>query len=164
VDTACAKALEAEAINVGLIGRMLERATEDQPAVLPRQGTLLPGRFARSAAEFATAASNQPHSGIDPGADRAAAASVEDGFEPECAVDADGGRRRRPPSRVTSRPCCGRSSWAAVSTPCPSAWPWPRAATWLMPSSWSWCWPTRSPAGRPPRPPCGPKRLGWIRI
>ena len=28
VDAACARALEAEAVNVGLIGRMLERGTE----------------------------------------------------------------------------------------------------------------------------------------
>jgi hypothetical protein len=83
VNTACAKALEAEAVSVGLIGRMLERATEDRPADLPRQGTLLPGRFARSAAEFATTGPNRPHLCIDPGADRAPEANLEDGFEPE---------------------------------------------------------------------------------
>lgn len=58
VDTACASALEHEAVNVGLIGRMLERATENttttaQPA-LP--GVVVPGRFARDAEHFATRA------------------------------------------------------------------------------------------------------------
>ena len=90
VETACAKALEAEAVNVGLIGRMLERATEGEPAELPRQGTLLPGRFARSADEFATAASQQPHSGIDPGSYRAAAANVEDDSGPEGLLETGG--------------------------------------------------------------------------
>jgi transposase len=56
VNTACARAAEAEAFNVGLIGRMLERATESDPAPLPVQGTLLPGRFARPPADFATRA------------------------------------------------------------------------------------------------------------
>jgi hypothetical protein len=56
VDTACAKALEAETVNVGLIERMIERATEnansseDAKAV---QGSLLPGRFERDPSEFA---------------------------------------------------------------------------------------------------------------
>jgi hypothetical protein len=52
VNTACASALDHEAINVGLIGRMHERATETttiQPA-LPIM--VIPGRFARDAAHF----------------------------------------------------------------------------------------------------------------
>ena len=52
VNTACAKALEAETVNVGLIERMLERATENA-APAPVQGTLVPGRFARHPGEFA---------------------------------------------------------------------------------------------------------------
>lgn len=47
VDAACASALDHEVVNVGLIGRMLERGTEHtaiQPA-LP--GTVIAGRFAR---------------------------------------------------------------------------------------------------------------------
>jgi hypothetical protein len=32
VEAACGRALEAEAVNVGLIGRTIERATENQPA------------------------------------------------------------------------------------------------------------------------------------
>jgi hypothetical protein len=54
VDLACAKAAEAEAFNVGLIGRMLERGAETSPAPIPLQGSLLPGRFARPATDFAT--------------------------------------------------------------------------------------------------------------
>jgi transposase len=53
VEAACASALDHEAVNVGLIGRMLERGTEHtaiQPA-LP--GTVIPGRFARDRDHFA---------------------------------------------------------------------------------------------------------------
>ena len=56
VEAACQRALEAEAINVGLIGRMLERGTENtsiQPA-LP--GTVVTGRFARDPSHFAVGA------------------------------------------------------------------------------------------------------------
>jgi hypothetical protein len=54
VEAACARAAEAEAFNVGLIGRMLERGGEAPPAQKPVQQSLLPGRFARPAADFAT--------------------------------------------------------------------------------------------------------------
>ena len=55
VDAACARALEAEAVDVGLIGRMLERATEstERPAP-PAPTNVIPGRFSRDASEFAT--------------------------------------------------------------------------------------------------------------
>jgi transposase len=56
VEAACVRALEAEAINVGLIGRMLERGTENttiQPA-LP--GSIVTGRFARDPSHFAVGA------------------------------------------------------------------------------------------------------------
>jgi hypothetical protein len=52
VNAACERALDAEAINVGLIGRMLERATENdetEPAPPPPPTT----RFARDPDEFA---------------------------------------------------------------------------------------------------------------
>jgi hypothetical protein len=58
VEAACATALDHEVINVGLIGRMLERGGEPvtvQPA-LP--GTVVPARFARDPAHFAVTASN----------------------------------------------------------------------------------------------------------
>lgn len=54
VEMACASALEHQAVNIGLIARMLERATENtttpQPA-LP--GVVVPARFARDLGEFA---------------------------------------------------------------------------------------------------------------
>jgi transposase len=55
VDAACARALEAEAVNVALIGRMLDRAAEDQPLAHtpPFPGMPAP-RFARDASHFAT--------------------------------------------------------------------------------------------------------------
>jgi transposase len=53
VEAACVKALEAETVNVGLIGRMLDRATEGTEVPIPLQGKLLPGRFARDPGEFA---------------------------------------------------------------------------------------------------------------
>ena len=56
VEAACARAAEAEAFNVGLIGRMIERATEadnaDEPAARSVAG---PARFARDPEHFATA-------------------------------------------------------------------------------------------------------------
>ena len=58
VEAACARATEAEAFNVALIGRMLERGTENAPpphSRLPRPAPLArPARFARAAEEFAT--------------------------------------------------------------------------------------------------------------
>jgi hypothetical protein len=55
VEAACARALEAEAVDVGLIGRMLERATETAPQpALPGLSNVIPGRFSRDASEFAT--------------------------------------------------------------------------------------------------------------
>jgi hypothetical protein len=56
VNAACQRALDAEAVSVALIGRMLDRATEadrpEQPAA-PPPGTT---RFARDPAEFTTKA------------------------------------------------------------------------------------------------------------
>ena len=53
VDAACRRALDAEAISVSLIGRMLDRATEadrpDEPPVPPATT-----RFARDPDEFTT--------------------------------------------------------------------------------------------------------------
>jgi hypothetical protein len=55
VDAACASALAHEAINVGLIGRMLERATENAiTAQPPPPGVVVTARFARDPGEFAT--------------------------------------------------------------------------------------------------------------
>ena len=56
VEAACASALEHEAVNVGLIGRMLERATENGPAATPPAapvGEVIAPRFARDPDHFA---------------------------------------------------------------------------------------------------------------
>jgi hypothetical protein len=56
VNAACERALDAEAINVPLIGRMLERGTEngeDPPARTAPAGTVVAPRFARDDSHFA---------------------------------------------------------------------------------------------------------------
>jgi transposase len=56
VNAACERALDAEAINVGLIGRMLERGTEttdDTPVQQALPGTVVTPRFARDDSHFA---------------------------------------------------------------------------------------------------------------
>ena len=52
VELACTRALEAEAINVNLIARMIERATEAERREHPPQPTPIRGRFARDTSEF----------------------------------------------------------------------------------------------------------------
>jgi transposase len=52
VELACARAAEAEAYSVGLIGRMLERGTESRAEPAPIQARLVPARFARPDADF----------------------------------------------------------------------------------------------------------------
>jgi Mu transposase, C-terminal domain len=55
VDAACANALDHDAVNVGLVGRMLQRATENTTAQQPsRPAVVVPARFARDPGEFAT--------------------------------------------------------------------------------------------------------------
>ncbi|MGH9267758.1 MAG: Mu transposase domain-containing protein [Acidimicrobiales bacterium] len=56
VDAACARALEAEAVSVGLIGRMLEKGTESAPAATPAPVPEPAGkaRFSREDEHFAT--------------------------------------------------------------------------------------------------------------
>jgi hypothetical protein len=58
LDRACRRALDAEAVDVNLIARMLERAREDKepdpiPAV-PGDGVVVQGRFQRDASEFSS--------------------------------------------------------------------------------------------------------------
>ncbi|HLI53280.1 MAG TPA: hypothetical protein VKU88_03060 [Acidimicrobiales bacterium] len=61
VEAACTRAVEAEAFNVGLIGRMIERATEaDAAAGQPASAPAAPARFARDPEHFAT---TKPNSG-----------------------------------------------------------------------------------------------------
>lgn len=53
VDAACARALECDAIDVGLVTRMVERAAENDPPPAQSQGIAAAGRFARDPGEFA---------------------------------------------------------------------------------------------------------------
>ena len=66
VNTACASALEHEAVNVGLIGRMLERGTELTAVQPPSPGTVVAGRFARDPAHFAVIGPRRPHPDTSP--------------------------------------------------------------------------------------------------
>ena len=52
VEAACAKALEAEAVDVNLVSRMIERAREADPAETPAPANVVQVRFARDASEF----------------------------------------------------------------------------------------------------------------
>jgi hypothetical protein len=55
VEAACARALEAEAISVALIGRMIDKATESTPApILATSTASKRARFARDPGHFAT--------------------------------------------------------------------------------------------------------------
>ncbi len=54
VEVACARALEAEAVSVSLIGRMIERATENTTAEVPPKAPAKPARFAREPEHFKT--------------------------------------------------------------------------------------------------------------
>lgn len=54
VEAACARALEAEAVSVPLIGRMIERATETAADSSTPAATVKAGRFARDPEHFAT--------------------------------------------------------------------------------------------------------------
>jgi hypothetical protein len=76
VDAACARALQAEAVSVSLIGRMLERATEAVPADPPVEvrAPAKPARFARDQAHFAAGKPKR-----------------RKGSGPDVAVDATGG-------------------------------------------------------------------------
>jgi hypothetical protein len=88
VDAACASALEHEVINVGLIGRMLERGQQGtviQPA-LP--GTVIAARFARDPTHFAVERTSGPHPTLDPAAARAAQAHLAGGFPADQAGEA----------------------------------------------------------------------------
>jgi transposase len=83
VEAACRRALDAEAVNVALIGRMLERGTE-QTAVQPAlPGTVIPARFAREPAHFTVGGPNRPHPDTGPSPDRRSEAIVESGFPRE---------------------------------------------------------------------------------
>ncbi len=65
VDAACASALDHEAVNVGLIGRMLERGTEHATTQRSVPGRVIAGRFARDAEHFAVAAKRRPEAIVE---------------------------------------------------------------------------------------------------
>jgi len=52
VEAACAKALEAEAVSVNLVARMIDRATEAEALEERPAPTVVKGRFARDVSEF----------------------------------------------------------------------------------------------------------------
>jgi hypothetical protein len=56
VEQACRRALDAEAVDVNLVSRMLERAREAAGAETPPAPVLVQGRFARDHSEFASVA------------------------------------------------------------------------------------------------------------
>jgi hypothetical protein len=77
VNQACARAGEAEAYNIGLIGRMLERATEGRVEDEPIQGRLISPRFARPAESFAVKSRTRPQAHTDAAPNRALEANPE---------------------------------------------------------------------------------------
>jgi transposase len=77
VDAACRSALEHEAVNVGLIGRMLERGTHETIVQPTLPGTVIAPRFARDPNHFAVKA---PHPGINPDPSSALEATTEAAF------------------------------------------------------------------------------------
>lgn len=88
VEAACASALDHEVVNVGLIGRMLERGTEGTAVPAAPPGTVIAARFARDPAHFAVEASKRPHPRIGPDPADASTGLVEDGFSAETAGEA----------------------------------------------------------------------------
>jgi len=89
VEAACARALEAEAISVPLIGRMIERATENLPIQAPLPGIMVAARFARDPSHFAVQGPKAPPSPIDPPPPEGSEANTEDGSD---AISAGGAR------------------------------------------------------------------------
>ena len=74
VEAACARALDAEAVSVALIGRMIERATEAAAAESTPPGPPdKPGRFERDPQHFATANKGRDGQGRCPGTEGGAA-------------------------------------------------------------------------------------------
>lgn len=80
VDAACARALEAEAVSVPLVGRMLERAAEGQAPPPPSEASPPGGRFAREPGHFA---SQRQHPDVSPHPERPASGLPGDGLRAE---------------------------------------------------------------------------------
>ena len=77
VDAACRSALDHEVVNVGLIGRMLERGTEGTAAPPSLPGTVVPARFARDPGHFTLRAQDGREERVEPGPPRDPEAIVE---------------------------------------------------------------------------------------
>jgi transposase len=89
VNTACGSALEHEAINVGLIGRMLERATENNDtATAAPVSTVVTARFARDPDHFAVGRANRPHPDTGPPRERAPDRNTAAAFHADQASEA----------------------------------------------------------------------------
>ncbi len=88
VDAACHSALDHEVVNVGLIGRMLERGSEGTAPPPAPAAAVVPARFARDPGHFALRASDRPHPGIDPAPLRAAQAHTAAGLGADVAGEA----------------------------------------------------------------------------
>jgi transposase len=91
VNTACGSALEHEAINVGLIGRMLERATENDNAAQAEAslaGVVVAARFARHPDHFAVGRANRPHPDTRLPRERASEANTAAAFRVDRAGEA----------------------------------------------------------------------------
>jgi hypothetical protein len=80
VNAACATALEHEAVNIGLIGRMLERGTEHTTIQPSLPGTVIAGRFARHTEHFAVKQPDRPHPSIDSDRSKPAGGSTAAGL------------------------------------------------------------------------------------
>jgi Mu transposase, C-terminal domain len=76
VEAACARAADAEAYSVSLIGRMLERGTEGRSEPVAIQGRLVPARFARPDADFRVLPARREDPEPTDGPDRAAEATT----------------------------------------------------------------------------------------
>jgi len=85
VEAACTKALEAEAVNVGLIGRMLERGTENTSIQVAPPATVVTGRFTRDPSHFAVGGSKHPHPDSAGDSDSGCGAIVEPAFTADVA-------------------------------------------------------------------------------
>ena len=87
VEDACARALDAEAIDVGLIARMLERAVEP-PTPLPGIRVLTSARFARDSDHFAVARRDRRHPDTRAPRERATDRTTAPVFSPDQAEEA----------------------------------------------------------------------------
>jgi transposase len=80
VEAACSRAASAEAYNVSLIGRMIERAAEtDSDEKAPVKGPIAPTRFVRPEEDFRVIPAKSPAAGSTGSADRPSEANTAGG-------------------------------------------------------------------------------------